>query len=109
MLGTFGYLIQLGLGILAFSILFLKRCYEKPPRPWKIWGMDASKQIFSAGMAHVLNLVLSVFMSGEETDECVFYFINTLMDCIFGVFVSFVLMKIIDRISRKYDWKVNNS
>ena len=106
MLGTFGYLIQFGLGVLAFTILILKRCCEKPPRPWKIWALDASKQIFSAALAHILNLILSVLMSGEKTDECVFYFINTLMDCTVGVFVSFLIMKLIDKIAKNKNWKV---
>lgn len=106
MLGPTGYLIQFGLGILAFAVLFIKRCVEKPKRPWKVWSLDASKQIFSAALAHILNLVLSIFMSTESSDECVLYFINTFMDCTCGVLISYIIMKIFDYFSKKKGWKV---
>ena len=109
MLGTFGYVIQFVLGVLAFMVLFIKRCYEKPKRPWKVWWFDASKQIFSAGFAHVVNLILSVFLSTNDVNECVLYFVNTFMDCTLGVAISFMFMKIVNCLSRKYDWKVSET
>lgn len=108
MLGVFGYVIQFVLGVLAFMVLFVKRCYEKPKRPWKVWWFDASKQIFSAGFAHIVNLILSVFLSSNNVNECVLYFVNTFMDCTIGVVISYGLMKGVDCLSRKYDWKVSD-
>lgn len=87
-------------------MLFLKRCCEKPKRPWKIWWLDASKQIFSAVLAHLLNLALSVFMSGDKVDECVFYFLNSLMDTTLGVLVTFGIMKGLDCLAKAKGWKV---
>lgn len=43
---SFGYVLQLSLGILAFLALVLKR-YQEPEkirRPWTIWAADSSKQ-----------------------------------------------------------------
>ena len=106
MLGNFGYLIQIILGIIAFMILIIKRKYEKPKRPIKVWLLDISKQIFSAGFSHILNLFLSVFLSGENNDECLFYFICTLLDSTLGVFISYLFMKLFNFISFKTNLKI---
>jgi hypothetical protein len=109
MLGNFGYLIQFLLGIIAFMILIIKRKYEKPKRPIKVWLLDISKQIFSAGLSHILNIFLSVFLSDENNDECLFYFVCTFLDSTFGVFISFLFMKFLNFISFKTNLKIIQS
>ncbi len=63
MVGMLGILIQLGLGVLSFSVLILKRYREKPRRPWKIWIFDTSKQIASQMIAHFINLTISIALA----------------------------------------------
>lgn len=110
MFGTFSVLIQLLLGVLAFSILIIKRFIEKPRRPWKIWWFDASKQIVSACVIHLLNLLLSaIFANSESSDECVWYFLSVFMDCTLGVFLSYVLMWLVDGIVKTANWKLLQS
>ena len=51
-LGIFGLIIQGVLGLLSFLALIIKRYFENPKRSWTVWGLDTSKQVFSAFLAH---------------------------------------------------------
>lgn len=60
-------------------------------------------------MAHFMNVFLAMFLSvGNETDECVWYFINLLLDSFMGLLICFLLMLILDRVARGQNWKVEN-
>jgi hypothetical protein len=62
----------------------------------------------SALLAHFMNILLAKFLSvGNKTDECVWYFINLLLDSLMGLLICFVLMLILDKIARCKNWKVN--
>ena len=63
MIGFLGIVIQLGLGVLSFSVLIIKRLRENPKRPWKIWIFDTSKQLFSQVLAHFINLTISILLT----------------------------------------------
>lgn len=92
--GAFGWIIQGVLGLLCFSSLILKRYREKPRRTWTIFGMDATKQAVSAGVAHVMNVLIAYLMSQWNSEnQCVWYFINIVIDCSFGVLVCFLLLR----------------
>lgn len=117
--GTFAYLIQLFIGVVAMSTLVYKRnVTEHPRRPLDIWLMDVSKQLVSSVIIHVWNIGLSILFASlnasynddktddyddnaeggssivnEEGDECAFYFLNFLFDTIFGVFLVFLMIK----------------
>ncbi len=96
LLGPFALFVQAGLGLLALSSLVLKRYRERPRRPLKIWFFDASKQVFGSVLLHVLNLLMSMFASGDfeissqgkdlhdeqgrRPNPCSFYLINILVD-----------------------------
>ena len=68
---------------------------------------DVSKQIVSASIAHLLNLIVAIFLSiGNETDQCVWYFINIFIDTTIGVILCYFFMIIIDRIAKAKGWKV---
>jgi hypothetical protein len=68
---------------------------------------DVSKQIVSACIAHFLNLSLAILLSlDNNTDQCVWYFINILMDCTLGVFICYLFMIFIDWWARSRAWKV---
>ena len=49
LLGEFGILMQVVLGITSFSRLILKRHLEYPKRSLRVYLLDVSKQAFSAG------------------------------------------------------------
>ncbi|MCQ2816479.1 MAG: STIMATE family protein [archaeon] len=99
----FSYLVQLCLAILSFSVLVFKRYRERPMRPWKVWFFDISKQIASACTQHCLNLLLSVIASVETTaDECIWYFLNFLLDTTIGILSCYLMMSLVQWIVKKY-------
>ncbi|KRX07384.1 hypothetical protein PPERSA_06999 [Pseudocohnilembus persalinus] len=53
LMGMSGIIVQIALAFLSFSVLIIKRMYEQPPRPYKIWFCDTSKQIISQLSTHV--------------------------------------------------------
>lgn len=61
--GLVGILVQIGLGVLSFSVLIIKRHFENPKRPWKIWTFDTLKQVISQMLAHFINLTISLALN----------------------------------------------
>ena len=108
MFGGFGVLIQTILGVLAFSILIVKRYVEKPRRAWKIWFYDVVKQVISSAFLHLFNLVLSAVLSSDEddVDACVWYFVTIVLDCTLGAFLSYIFMWLMDGIAKSSDWTI---
>ena len=97
-LGIKSIILQVFLALASFSTLIIKRYFERPQRPWKIWFFDVSKQICSAGTQHFLNLLVSSFVSTKsESNDCKWYFINFLLDTTLGVLFCSILMKIINK------------
>jgi len=98
LLGPFALLVQGALGALALLSLVWKRYRETPRRPVKVWAFDASKQVLGSFLTHVLNLLMSMFSSGDfatkvasaavaVSDEqgntpnpCSFYLLNLAID-----------------------------
>ncbi len=103
MVGLVGILVQLGLGILSFSVLIIKRYREKPRRPWKIWMMDTSKQVISQLLAHFINLTISLALARNDTDsdECLWYFMTNIFDNTIGVFLTICGLKLLERYLKK--------
>ncbi|CAI2377579.1 unnamed protein product [Moneuplotes crassus] len=96
-LGPLGMVIQALLGIMSMSALLVKRYMEKPQRSWNIWFLDTSKQVFSAGMVHCLNMALSNLLSeSSHSDNCEWYFINFAIDVAIGTILCFVIIKAIE-------------
>lgn len=108
MFGAFGFLVQAILGVVAFSVLIIKRFVEKPRRAWKIWFYDICKQIISSVLLHLFNLLVSAIFSKdeEEADACVWYFVTVFLDCTLGAFLSYIFMWLVDGIAKSSDWKV---
>jgi len=94
--GWFPLLVQVVLGLIAFSSLIIKRFLEKPRRPWIIWGMDVSKQIVSSLAAHSMGIISSLIMSHitESDSECAWYLVTFFIDTTLGMAVSISLMKL---------------
>lgn len=95
MTGILGILIQVGLGVLSFSVLIIKRFREKPQRPWKIWIFDTSKQLISQIVAHFINLTISIALSynDDESDECLWYFMTNILDNTLGVLICILCLR----------------
>ena len=101
-LGWKSIILQVFLAITSFSILIIKRYYERPQRPLKIWFFDVSKQICSASTQHILNLFVSSFISTKsKSNDCKWYFINFLLDTTLGVLFCSLLMKIFNYFIKK--------
>ena len=98
MTGLLGILIQLGLGILSFSVLIVKRVREKPQRPWKIWVFDTSKQLVSQLLAHFINLTISIALAynDDSSDECLWYFMTNILDNTLGVLICVICLRAIE-------------
>ena len=56
--------------------------------------MDSSKQVFSSGFMHVFNLAAAVMVGSihSDTDSCVWYFLNMLIDVFLGTAICFLLL-----------------
>lgn len=105
--GLFSYGIQVFLGLIAVLTLLYKRLYcEFPKRSFDIWLLDISKQVIASVLIHLWNIGLSIlFASLDSTnvaDECVFYFVNFVMDTFVGVGIIFILLKMIHLLALKY-------
>ena len=75
-----------------------KRFTEIPRRTWKIWFFDSSKQLISAAMAHLLNVIIAIFLSnqskedGSKGDSCIWYLINIFIDSTIGMLICCLLI-----------------
>lgn len=104
LLGPVSITLQLGMGMIAFSGLIIKRKYEHPKRKVVVWLYDVGKQVFGALIIHCLNLGLSLIKrkrqerlrrrgaaaitddeDDDDGDQCDWYFLNLLLDTTFGI------------------------
>jgi len=101
LLGDEGIILQTALALLSFGTLLVKRQKERPKRSWKIWLLDTSKQICSAGVAHTLNLILAIWLAKKEEeasgDSCAWYFVTIIFDTTIGVLLSCMMLVGIER------------
>ncbi|OCT46330.1 Vacuolar membrane protein [Cladophialophora carrionii] len=116
LLGPFAILVQAALGALALLSLVFKRWRERPQRPLKVWSFDVSKQVVGSVLLHLLNLLMSMFSSGQigesvvnaaattlgaETTEayqpnpCSFYLLNLAIDTTLGIPILIGILKIL--------------
>ncbi|RKP06696.1 Vaculolar membrane protein-domain-containing protein, partial [Thamnocephalis sphaerospora] len=90
--------VQLLMGLIVCSSLLLKRRWEHPQRPLMIWFFDVSKQAAGGAMLHTLNLLGSLFSGHREehpsgqSNPCVWYFLNILLDTTVGVLIIHFFM-----------------
>ncbi|KAI9475426.1 MAG: vacuolar membrane protein-domain-containing protein [Benjaminiella poitrasii] len=108
LLDGFAIFIQLVLAALAFSTLIFKRQQESPQRPVLIWSFDVGKQVIGGAVVHTLNLVASHLFGRnpeQESNPCVWYFLNIFVDTTFGVLVIWAVLSIVKLIARLYHLK----
>jgi len=106
--GTMGILHQLILGVLTFSLLILKRYLEKPRRPWIIWFYDVIKQIISSFVLYAVNIIFSYMLSEERENSDVFaiYFMNLLLGCTGGYYITSRSLMLFEYLKKKYKLKI---
>ena len=104
--GLFGWSVQCFLAVSCFSSLVYKRFRERPQRPWKIFLMDVSKQAISAGLAHIMNIMIALVLSAAEDDNdpCVWYFVNITIDTTIGVLFCYGLLQGVETLAEKKRW-----
>lgn len=106
LLGFESLVLQGFLGTIAILSLVLKRKYEIPRRPWKIWLFDVSKQIIGAFIIHFLNVLGSILLSSEpdeglDENPCTWYFLNVLFDTTVGVPILWCMLWYVYRFATK--------
>lgn len=99
LIGGAGWYVQGLLGILSFATLVVKRQMECPKRSWMIWSLDASKQAIGALFAHLMNMVSAASQAALSVkgDSCEWYWLNIVLDATLGVFISYILLRILLR------------
>ncbi|GAU93479.1 hypothetical protein RvY_05414 [Ramazzottius varieornatus] len=100
---TFGFLIQLSLGAVAFAFLIIKRYCERREtrRPWLIWSFDTSKQVIASFVTHFGNILISEY-GGK--DPCSWYFINFMVDSTAGLVIIFLGLGFSNYIIVRFGW-----
>jgi len=102
LLDNWALIVQGCMGMIAISILLLKRYQEHPKRPFKIWILDVSKQVIGQVMVHCMNIALSYIRifdtSTKVTNPCVWYFLNLFLDTTLGIFLIMFYMYIMSKI-----------
>mmetsp|Transcript_9205 Transcript_9205/g.12179 ORF Transcript_9205/g.12179 Transcript_9205/m.12179 type:complete len:226 (+) Transcript_9205:117-794(+) len=104
--GWFASFIQLFLAAVALSSLWYKRLRERPQRQLIVWACDVGKQAAGAAFAHVLNILIAMYLSavtGDGSDECAWYFINYAVDSSLGTLFAFILLVFFNAVFRLLD------
>lgn len=101
LLGLFGLFIQGVLGIISVGSLVVKKFLPGEKRTWKVFCLDIWKQLTTSLFAHFLNVFLSIYLQEltQEGNGCVWYFMNMVLDTIFGLMIAYLLFKIVDHIA----------
>ncbi|OQS03532.1 hypothetical protein THRCLA_04154 [Thraustotheca clavata] len=102
----FARFIQVLLGFCAMGVLYVKRELEYPKRPFNVWMYDVSKQGIGALMIHMLNILLSIFLTRRSKvteDECAIYFFTFLIDATLGTAIILMLLTQMKRLAMYYN------
>jgi len=97
---VFALVIQSLLFVLSFLTLGVKWKIETAQRPFPVFLRDSSKQIVGSVVIHIWNLLLAIlFARGvEHADQCAWYWMNIMLDTTIGVFITYVFLKLSERI-----------
>uniref|UniRef100_A0A8D0CEI7 STIM activating enhancer n=1 Tax=Salvator merianae TaxID=96440 RepID=A0A8D0CEI7_SALMN len=104
LMDSFGIFLQGLLGVVAFSLLMLKRFREPKHerRPWRIWFLDTSKQAIGMLFIHFANVYLSDL---TEEDPCSLYLINFLLDATLGMLLIYAGVRAVSSIVEWQQWE----
>lgn len=97
LLDNFAIAMQTILGILSFASLLVKRKWEMPKRSYRIFMLDISKQGCQAAWAHVLNVILAVYLqlAVNKGNGCEWYFVNFSSDIFLVVAITLFIHHLI--------------
>ncbi|ORX45563.1 hypothetical protein BCR36DRAFT_414427 [Piromyces finnis] len=102
LLDSWALIVQACMGMIAVSILIVKRQKENPKRPFKTWALDTMKQITGQLMIHSFNIILSYIRifnsSAKESNPCIWYFLNLFLDTTIGIFILKFYLCIVNKI-----------
>jgi hypothetical protein len=78
-------------------------------RTWKVFLLDIWKQLSSSLLAHFLNVFLAMYLEKltNAGNGCVWYLVNYFLDMTIGMFIAYVLFKIVDTIAVIYEIEVS--
>jgi len=100
LVGVLGLTLQGIVAALYGSILLGKYGLERSEqlqeaRPFWVFAMDCSKQVMGAAWIHVLNLVFAGVLAkvSSRGDECVWFWLNLMLDTTIGVLTEYILLQ----------------
>lgn len=101
MLGdTFGVVVQIALGLLAFSVLTVKYLRERETRDFLDWSLDTGKQAVGSTLAHGWNILFASALTSRSGasghDPCVYYLMNFCVDTLLGCFGNYMLLRTVE-------------
>lgn len=98
---TFGYMMQLALGVMAFSTLLYKhlRIPSKGRRKWKVWAGDVGKQCLGSFVGHLWNLWFAELLTTSGTNPCLFYLVNFTVDSCIGCVFNWLLLRLVENMA----------
>lgn len=97
-------LIQGLLGVSALGTLVVKRVLEVPKRQFRVFVYDVSKQAIGQLYAHGLNLLIAIRLTQPEGDQCIWYFVNFIVDVVCGLPLTYGLVWVTNRLAYRYHW-----
>jgi hypothetical protein len=103
--GEFATFVQCVVGMVALSVLVVKRACEHPQRPFTVWLYDSGKNAVGSAVAHFANLGVAILLGigASGADECGLYFVNFLLDVLLGVPALFLLLRWLEHVAVAFD------
>ena len=101
--------MQLLLALICTGSLVVKKFLPGETRSWKVFCLDIWKQLLTAAFAHLLNLILAVYIQSvtKSGNGCVWYLITMVLDCLLGMGIAYIFFKIVDEIAIKFGIEVS--
>jgi len=92
--GFFGLFVQAIAGLCCIGTLIFKKYREQSERTWFEFGLDSTKLLCGAVWVHTMNLVFAENLESKLAtgDQCDWYWINVMLDVIFGVSIEYFLL-----------------
>ncbi|CRH01578.1 conserved Plasmodium protein, unknown function [Plasmodium relictum] len=116
--GEFGIIVQILVGCISLSILFMKYILENPRRPFITFLKNLISILFGSIMLHFLNIFISIlifrcnillYLYNSDMDECSIYFIQIIIDATFGLYLEYKIFPIYKFINVRREYLHNNS
>lgn len=90
--GSWAWIVQGSLALLALSSLVYKRGREVPRRPLNVWYFDVSKQILGSVLLHFFDVITQY-----QPSPCSSHLLNITIDTIIGIPILVLFLKLLHR------------